>query len=228
LLIEILNEIENKVRMLKKLPFLLLIFGFLLGSGIAKGQGEVCIPQTFVGKKVKGVIYLNTGDSVSGKFIHLTPRNDYYTTHILFKDSSGQQKVVNRADIISYYDKVEKEKRYKVYTSVDSVFVKKSCHFDMGVFMVAVEDGPYKLLLDVLSSTSSIQAYNESESDLIYYLLPPNNKLLKLNRVDIIPQLKSLFSGYPGTDEIFSDPGFTIDNASEIIRLVNTSISNSG
>jgi len=214
--------------MLKKLPVLLLIFGFLFGTGIVKGQGEVCIPQTWVGKKVRGVIYLNTGDSVSGKFIHLTPRNDYYTTHILFKDSSGQQKMVNRADIISYFDKVEKEKRYKVYTNVDSVFVKKNCHFDMGVFMLVVVDGPYKLLLDVLSSTSSIQAYNESESDAIYYLLPPNNKLLKLNRVDIKPQLKSLFSGYPGTDQVFSNPVFNIDSVSEIIRLVNTLITNPG
>ena len=63
--------------MLNKLHVLLLIFGFLLGNGIVKGQGEVCIPQTWVGKKVKGVIYLNTGDSVSGQFIHLTPINDY-------------------------------------------------------------------------------------------------------------------------------------------------------
>ena len=211
--------------MLNKLHVLLLIFGFLLGNGIVKGQGEVCIPQTWVGKKVKGVIYLNTGDSVSGKFIHLTPRNDYYTTHILFKASSGQRKMVNRADIIFYYDEVEKEKRYKVYTNVDSVFVKKNCYFDMGVFMLVVVDGPYKLLLDVLSSTSSIQAYNESESNAIYYLLPPNNKLLKLNRVDIKPQLKSLFSGYPGTDQVFSESDFNIESASVIVRLVNTSIS---
>ena len=96
----------------------------------------------------------------------------------------------------------------------------------MGIFMLVVVDGPYKLLLDVLLSTSSIQAYNESESDAIYYLLPPNNKLIKLNRIDIKPQLSSLFSGYPGTDQIFSDPDFNIHSAAEIIRLVNTSISN--
>ena len=209
----------------KKLPILLLTFIFLLGNGIIKGQGEVCIPQTWVGKKVKGTIYIYNGDSVSGKFTHLTPRNDYYTTHIIFKTSSGQNKMVNRADLISYYDKQEKEKRFKVYPNVDSVFVKKNCRFDMGVFMLVVVDGPYKLLLDVLLSTSSIQAYNESESDAIYYLLPPNKKLIKINRVDIKPQLSSLFSGYPGTDQIFSDPVFNIERASEIIRLVNKSIS---
>ena len=94
----------------------------------------------------------------------------------------------------------------------------------MGVFMLIVVDGPYKLLTDVLLSNSSIQAYNQSESNEIYYLLPPDNKLLKLNRTDIKPQLQSLFSDYPGTEEVFSDPGFNMDSVSEIIRLVNTSI----
>lgn len=218
-------NIEKKIRMPKKLPILLLIFIFLLGNGIIKGQGEVCIPQTFVGKKVKGTIYIYNGDSVSGKFTHLTPRNDYYTTHIIFKTSSGQNKMVNRADLLSYYDKQKKEKRFKVYPNIDSVFVKKSCRFDMGVFMLVVVDGPYKLLVDILLSNSSIQAYNQSESDSIYYISLPDNKLLKLNRNDLKPQLQSLFSGYPGTDQVFAEPGFNIERASEIIRLVNKSIS---
>ena len=94
----------------------------------------------------------------------------------------------------------------------------------MGVFMVLVEDGPYKLLQDILLSNSSIQAYNQSESNDIYYLLPPNKKLLELNRNDLKPQLQSLFSNYPGTDQIFSEPNFNIESASKVIHLVNTSI----
>ena len=211
--------------MLNKLPVILLIFCFLLGNLIVKGQGEVCIPQTWVGKKVKGVIYTNFGDSIAGKFIHLTPRNDYYTTHILIEENNGDKEYINRADIISYYDKKKKENRYKVYPNIDSVFVKKKCRFDMGVFMLAIVDGPNKLLMDVLESNSSIQAYIQSELDVIYYLLPPDKKLLKLNRNDLKPQLQSLFSGYPGTDQIFAEPGFNIELASEIIRLVNKSLS---
>ena len=46
--------------------------------------------------KSSGTIYIYNGDSISGKFTHLTPRNDYYTTHIIFKTSSGQNKMVNR------------------------------------------------------------------------------------------------------------------------------------
>lgn len=216
---------KGRIQMLNRLLVLFSIFGFLLVNGFVLGQGEVCIPQTWAGKKVKGVIYTSNGDSIIGKFTHLTPRNDYYTTHIIFDSSTGIKGNINRAEIKSYLDKKEKEKRHKVYPTIDSVFVKKGCYFDMGVFMLVVVDGPYKLVLDVLSSTSSIQAYNESESNAIYYLLPPDNKLLQLNRVDIKPQLQSLFSDYPGTDQVFSVTDFNIDNAAEIIRLVNTSIS---
>ena len=217
--------IKRMAQISSKLSILLIIFIFLLGCGITKGQEEVCIPQTWVGKKVKGTIYIYNGDSVSGKFTHLTPRNDYFTTHIIFDSNSGENGQINRADIISYYDNKKKEKRYKIYSNIDSVFIKKKCRFDMGVFMLIIVDGPYKLLTDVLLSNSSIQAYNQSESNEIYYLLPPDNKLLKLNRTDIKPQLQSLFSDYPGTQEVFSDPDFNMDSASEIIRLVNTSIS---
>ena len=217
--------IRETAQMINKLSILLTVFIFLLGNGLIKGQGEVCIPQTWVGKKVKGVIYINTGDSIAGKFIHLTSRNDYFTTHILIEANNGEKEKINRADIVSYYDKKKKENRYKVYPDTDSVFVKKKCRFDMGVFMLVLVDGPNKLLMDVLESTSSIQAYNQSESNAIYYLLPPDDKLIKLNRTDLKPQLQSLFSNYPGTDQVFSEPGFNIENASEIVRLVNTSIS---
>lgn len=215
---------EGKIKMIYRPPMILLMIVFILGSGIIKGQEEICIPQTWVGKKVKGVVYKNNGDSISGKFTHLTPRNDYYTTHILFESKTGVKGNINRAEIVSYFDKKEKDKRYKIYPNVDSVFVKKKCHFDMGVFMVLVEDGPYKLLQDILLSNSSIQAYNQSESNDIYYLLPPNKKLLELNRNDLKPQLQSLFSNYPGTDQIFSEPNFNIESASKVIHLVNTSI----
>lgn len=211
--------------LINRRSILFMIFFFLFGNEIINAQGEVCIPQTWVGKKVKGTIYINSGDSISGKFIHLTPRNDYFTTHILIDANNGVHEKINRAEIFSYYDKKKKEKRFKVYPNVDSVFVKKKCYFDMGVFMLILVDGPNKLLMDVLESNSSIQAYNQSESDAIYYLLPPDKKLIELNRTDLKPQLQSLFSEYPGTDMVFSDPGFNIERASEIVRLVNNSIS---
>jgi len=219
LVIKEMRQINNKR------SILFIIFFFLFGNEMINAQGEVCIPQTWVGKKVKGTIYINTGDSVSGKFTHLTPRNDYFTTHIIIDENNGVKEKINRAEIVSYFDKKKKEKRYKVYPNVDSVFVKKNCHFDMGVFMLILVDGPNKLLMDVLESNASIQAYNQSESNAIYYLLPPNKKLIEINRTDLKPQLQSLFSDYPGTEQIFSEPGFNIERASEIVRLANTSIS---
>jgi len=188
-----------------------------------KGQEKVCLPEVIASKKVKGTIYLTNGDSISGVFTHLTPQNNISTTHVLYQ-TKGDKESINRVRIKAYYNKKTKEKRCKVYPDKDSVMVKKQCRFDMGIFMLVIVDGPYKLLQDVLHPSSSIQAYNQSSSDYIYYLLGPDKKLIKIIRSDLRPQLQSIFGKYPGADRYFSAPGFNIDKASELISMVNESV----
>ncbi len=69
------------------LPF---VFFLLLVAG-AFGQEQICIPNVWKGEVVKGWIYLSNGDSLIGKFTHLTPKNDIKTTHVLYKGDGKNQ-----------------------------------------------------------------------------------------------------------------------------------------
>jgi hypothetical protein len=194
------------------------MMGFLVN-----GQEKICIPRALVAKKVIGTIYINDGDSIIGVFENLTPINDILTTHIIV-DSAGADFYIPRVTISSYFDDDKNEKRYKVYPDDNVVYVKKQCHYDMGIFMLVNVEGPYKLLSDKLRAKSSIQAYNQSTTEFTYYLMTPDNRLIKLILNDLKPQLKSLFYGYPGVDQYFSDPDFNIESVTELIRTVNASI----
>jgi len=202
---------------------LLLGFIFTIVTAFVNGQEKVCIPESIKNKKVSGTIYLSDGDTISGEFIHLTPENNIRTTHIIYKSPDGKREI-NRIRVISYSNEKEKEKRYKVYAVKDSVLVKKGCRYDMGVFMPAIVDGPYKLLKNELKSDATIQAYSQSSTNNVYFLLTPQNKLIKLARNDLKPQVQSIFYGYEGTEHFFLEPDFNIDTAAALIRKVNASI----
>jgi len=201
----------------------IIFLGLFQVSALVSAQEKICTPETLVGKKVKGTVYLNDGDTISGEFIHLTPKNDIRTTHIIF-ESADKKKAINRMLVIAYHNNNEKDKRYKVYPEKDSVFVKKQCRYDMGVFMLAEVDGPYKLLIDKLKPGATIQAYSQSAENIIYYLRTPDNRLIKLIRNDLKPQLKSIFYNYNVADAFFEQPDFSFKTAAELIRAVNASI----
>lgn len=202
---------------------LVFIFGFIITVNLVCGQEKICLPDVIVGKRITGIVYLNNGDTLEGEFIHLTPVNDIGTTHILYK-SKQKTKTINRFLISAYYDIKKDEKRYKAYPDKDSVMVKEECRFDMGIFMLALVDGSYKLLQDELLSGSTIQAYNQSDSNYIYYLLTPDGSLIKLIRNDLKPQLQSIFNKYPEAMHYFSEPVFDYHVAAELIREVNKSL----
>jgi hypothetical protein len=200
-----------------------MLAGLLLMNFLVEGQEKICIPRSLISKKVTGTIYLNNGDSISGVFENLTPVNDILTTHIIV-DSAGAPLYIPRVTIGSYFDEDKNEKRYKVYPDDDKVYVKKQCHYDLGIFMLLLVDGPYKLLSDKLRAKSSIQAYSQSTTSYVYYLITPDDRFIKIIINDIKPQLQSLLNNYPGVDQYFSDPEFDVDTVVELIRMVNSII----
>jgi hypothetical protein len=202
---------------------LIIISGFILLGLTVNGQEKVCLPNTLRAYKVTGTIYLNNGDSISGVFSNLTDVNDILTTHILV-DTAGVDFLIPRTHINSYFDSDDKERKYKIYHLSASLIIKKQCRYDIGIFVKEIVDGPYKLLIDKLKAESTIQAYNQSTTDDVYYLVTPANKLIKIILNDLKPQLRSIFIKYPGTDRYFSDPEFNIESAAELIRMVNSSI----
>lgn len=199
---------------------LALIIG-MFSSSISLSQEKVCIPNVWKGAEVKGEIYLKNGDTLSGKFTHLTPYNDIKTTHIIYKKDKKTHININRADITGYFDKKHHENHLKVYVNTDSTHYKKGCFFDQGKFLVIVESGKYTLVKDQLNYQSSISAYNQSTSEFIYYILLPNSKLVEAQINDLKAQLKSIIEWNSSYDVFLEDDDFTADDMIALLHFVN-------
>jgi hypothetical protein len=184
-------------------------------------QEKVCIPNVWKGDVIKGKIYLQNGDSLEGKFTHLTPVNTIKTSHIIYQGKDSKKREINRKEVVAYYDKKSKELRYKVYITSDSVHVKKNCFFDKGRFLLLIENGRYKLLEDELTYNSSITAYNQGVSDSVYYILPPDGLLIKVQIKDLKAQLQSILIDEDCKD-LFKKDSFSVENMIETLRFINS------
>jgi hypothetical protein len=199
------------------ISFLLLLF--IAGNGLS--QEKRCIPNVWKAEEVKGWVYTNSGDTLEGKFAHLTPYNDIKTTHVIYHNGKKDKVYINRADVISYFDKSEKFVRLKVYVDTDSSIYKKGCFFDQGRFLEVVVQGEYTLLKDKLNYYSSIEAYSQSSSSDIYYILLPSHKLIEVQINDLKAQLLSLVI-WEDDNEIFTNAeSFTIEEMIELIEYLN-------
>lgn len=199
----------------------IVILLFLTHSIFVKAQEKVCIPNVWKPEMIKGSIYKTDGDSLSGKFLNLTPYNDIHTTHIVYK-TSKQSVNINRFEIKAYFDKKKSEYRLKVYVDADSVTTKKGCFFDMGKFLLVIENGKYILLKDELNYYSSIDAYSQSNVDKVYYILPPDKKLIKVQINNLSAQMMSLFSKEEVANYLAGDNELTIPEMIELIHRVNS------
>ena len=180
------------------------------------------MPKVWKGEVIKGTIYLENGDSLQGKFTHLTPYNDIKTTHILYKGPKKIKKEINRSEIVAYHDIKLDEFRMKVYVDKDSVHVKKNCFFDQGRFLRVIVKGKYNLLKDELTYQSSISAYNQSSSDEVYYILPPSGILLKVQINDLKAQLLSIVKEAGSSNDIDNKEEFTVDDMIEVLNYINS------
>lgn len=201
------------------------IYSFLLwmfSSSFLFAQEKVCIPNVWKGAEVKGDVYLKNGDTLSGKFTHLTPYNDIKTTHIIYKKDKKTHININRADIIGYKDKKKHENRLKVYVDKDSTIFKKGCFFDQGKFLVIVESGKYTLVKDELNYQASITAYNQSTADAIYYILLPDSKLIEAQINDLKAQLQSIIEWDSSYDVFLDDDNFTANDMIALLHFVNS------
>lgn len=197
-----------------------LLFSIFIVS-FSFSQEKRCIPEVWSGEVVKGYVILENGDSLQGKFTHLTPYNDIKTTHVIY-DKAKQKKVyINRRDVKLYYDKKKKESRLRVYINKDSTHIKKNCFFDQGRFLVIVEKGRYMLVKDELHYHSSISAYSQSSSDNIYYLLLPNANLVKVNISDLKAQMKSIFMNEKSIENYNISDDFYIEDMISLLHYVN-------
>jgi hypothetical protein len=194
---------------------------FLTSSMFLKAQEKVCIPNVWKPEMIKGTIYKTDGDSLSGKFLNLTPYNDIHTTHIVYK-ASKQSVNISRFEIKAYYDKKKNEYRLKVYVDADSVNTKKGCFFDMGKFLLVIDSGKYILLKDELNYYSSIDAYSQSNVDEVYYILPPDKRLIKVQINSLRAQMMSLFPKEEVADFLIGDNEMTIPEMIELVRSVNS------
>jgi len=202
-----------------------LIILSLFTSEIAFSQGSECLPKMIKSEKVDGTMYLANGDSIVGYFMHLSPQNDIFTTHVLFNYKKNPDNRVSRSEIVAYKNNAEKFKRIKVFPEDERVLKRKECYFDLGNFMEVMIDGPYKLLVDILPAKSSISSYNNANSGKVYYLLTPDNQLIKLNFIHLKPQMISIFLKFPETGKIFKKESFDLENAMEVIRIGNRAMS---
>lgn len=194
----------------------------LFFSLFSNAQEKVCTPNVWKGDVIKGVIYLDNGDSLQGKFTHLTPYNDIKTTHVLYKGPKKEKEEINRKVIVAYYDKKLDEFRIKVYVDKDSVYVKKNCFFDQGRFLRVIVKGKYNLLKDELTYNSSIAAYSQSSSDEVYYILPPNGVLLKVQINDLKAQILSIVKEAGSSVKIENKKEFIVEDMIEILNYINS------
>lgn len=200
---------------------LLILFVFVLSLGNAFSQEKRCIPNVWKAEEVKGWVCLNNGDTLWGKFSHLTPYNDIKTSHIIYRYGDKDREYINRSVIRSYQDKEENFYRLKVYVDVDSSLYKKGCFFDQGRFLEVVVSGNYTLLKDQLNYYSSIEAYSQSSSSDIYYILMPSGKLIEVQINNLKAQLLSLVT-WEDDNEVFTNAEtFTVEEMIDLIEYLN-------
>jgi hypothetical protein len=198
------------------------LFFLTLLPSVVFSQEKVCVPKVWKGEVVKGTIFLTNGDSLQGKFTHLTPYNDIKTTHIIYKEGKKDKVYINRADIAAYKNLKTKEYRLKVYVNTDSTHFAKGCFFDQGKFLIVVESGKYTILQDELNFHSSITSYNQSSAKEVYYILLPSSKLVKVILSDLKAQMMSIIIWESDLDIFTSDDIFTIEDMIEVIKFANS------
>ena len=202
-------------------PHQALVILFILSNVmLLKAQEKVCIPNVWKPEMVKGIIFKTNGDSLSGKFLNLTPYNDIHTTHIVYKTSNVSVNI-SRFEIKAYFDKKKNEYRLKVYVDADSVYIKKGCFFDMGKFLLVVENGKYVLLKDELNYYSTLNAYSQSILDQVYYILPPDKKLIKVDINNLSAQMMSLFPPDQVAKYLVEDDELTILELQDLVHIMN-------
>lgn len=201
--------------------FVSVFFIAALSSSIM-AQEKVCIPNVWKGEVIKGTVYLENGDSLKGKFTHLTPYNDIKTTHISYKGKNKEKANIYRKEIKAYFDDKKKEYRLRVYVDSDSVIVKKDCFFDQGKFLKVIEDGDYILLQDELNYYSSLEAYSQTYSTDIFYLLKPNKELIKISMNDCRYQLLSFMSKKQKENFALPSGEFSKTDVIRAVEVLNT------
>lgn len=201
---------------------LLFILFILLLPAYGISQEKTCIPNVWKGEMIKGTVFLTNGDSLTGKFTHLTPYNDIKTTHIIYQIDKKNKENINRLEILAYKDKAKKEYRLKVYIDEDSVHFAKGCFYDQGRFLLVVESGKYTILKDELNFHSTLSAYNQSSARDVYYILLPSSRLVEVLVNDLKAQLMSIIEWDSDVDIFTSTENFTIDEMIEMIKFVNS------
>ena len=200
----------------------LIVCTFLLFAHLLPAQEKVCIPNVWSPDVVKGKIYLNSGDSLEGKFTHLTPYNDINTTHIVYKTTKGEMGEINRSEIAAYYNKKEDKKRLKVYIDKEKVKEKKGCFFDQGKFLEILRSGHYTLLKDELNYQSSIESYTQSLANEVYYIRLEDGSVIKLVLSSLRSQMISICDPEQLAAYDLPKGNFTIDDAIDLIDYLNT------
>ena len=92
----------------------------------------------------------------------------------------------------------------------------------MGKFLLVIDSGKYILLKDELNYYSSIDAYSQSNVDEVYYILPPDKRLIKVQINSLRAQMMSLFPKEEVADFLIGDNEMTIPEMIELVRSVNS------
>ena len=85
-----------------------------------------------------------------------------------------------------------------------------------------LEKGKYILLKDELNYHSSIDAYSQSNVDEVYYILPPDKKLVKVQINNLSAQMMSLFTKEEVAHYLLGDNELTIPEMIDLIHNVNS------
>ena len=110
----------------------------------------------------------------------------------------------------------------KVYVDGDSVFVKKNCFFDQGRFLLVLVKGKYTLVKDELTYRSSISAYSQSSANDVYYILPPDGLLMKVQVNELKAQMLSLLEKGDNREMISGKTECTVDDMIELLQYFNS------
>ena len=91
----------------------------------------------------------------------------------------------------------------------------------MGKFLLVVENGKYVLLKDELNYYSTINAYSQSILDQVYYILPPDKKLIKVDINNLSAQMMSLFPPDQVAKYLVEDDELTILELQDLVHIMN-------
>jgi hypothetical protein len=208
-----------------KKPLIPILFFAIVHS--TSGQSGKCLPDGF-SSSMKGKITLIDGTTYSGKFRYLEAENMQasLTTHIEYISDKNKTEFINRINIQSFQPKGNENEFYKTYLNKDTVLVKRECRYDLGVFLEAIVNGPYKLLEQGITYRADIAAYNQSNNGKVYYLVLPDKKIIKLNRNDLKFQVNSLVDASFKNHPLFQSEPFDIQTTIAVLGKLNDAISN--